>query len=126
MLLRVSNTIAASAAVTASGRVAEAGNIAVTLASGMKRAVGRARLSGTSGSGTCRAALAPAPGPRSGSNALHGPGRGACGCSAGAGMQDIENNPMQSRKLGPGPQPHRGVAAGGDGQNGPTSRPNLA
>ncbi len=46
-----------SAAVSASGRVAEAGNIAVTLASGMKRAVGQGRLSGTSGSGTWRAAL---------------------------------------------------------------------
>jgi hypothetical protein len=47
----------ASAAVTASGRVAEAGNISVTLASGMKRAVGLGRLSGASGSGTWRAAL---------------------------------------------------------------------
>ena len=46
-----------SAAVTASGRVADAGNISVTLASGMKRAVGTGRLSGTSGSGTWRAAL---------------------------------------------------------------------
>jgi hypothetical protein len=46
-----------SAAVTASGRVAEAGNISVTLASGMKRAVGLGRLTGTSGSGTWRAAL---------------------------------------------------------------------
>ena len=46
-----------SATVTASGRVAEAGNISVTLASGMKRAVGIVRLSGTSGSGTWRAAL---------------------------------------------------------------------
>ena len=46
-----------SAAVTASGRVAEAGNISVTLASGMKKAVGLGRLSGTSGSGTWRAAL---------------------------------------------------------------------
>ena len=46
-----------SAAVTASGRVADAGNINVTLASGMKRAVGTGRLSGTSGSGTWRAAL---------------------------------------------------------------------
>ncbi|MBN8987242.1 MAG: hypothetical protein J0H42_03260 [Rhizobiales bacterium] len=47
----------ASAAVTASGRVAEAGNISVTLSSGMKRAVGLGRLSGTSGSGTWRAAM---------------------------------------------------------------------
>jgi hypothetical protein len=46
-----------SAAVTASGRVAEAGTINVTLASGMKRAVGYGRLAGTSGSGTWRAAL---------------------------------------------------------------------
>ena len=46
-----------SAAVTASGRVAEAGNIRVTLASGMKRAVGSGVLNGTSGSGTWRAAL---------------------------------------------------------------------
>jgi hypothetical protein len=42
---------------TASGRVAEAGIISVTLASGMKRAVGHGRLSGTSGSGTWRAAI---------------------------------------------------------------------
>src|SRR5690349_22474756 len=46
-----------STAVTASGRVAEAGAIRVTLASGMKRAVGSGVLSGTSGSGTWRAAL---------------------------------------------------------------------
>ena len=46
-----------SAMVTASGRVAEAGSISVTLASGMKRAVGLGRLTGTSGSGTWRAAL---------------------------------------------------------------------
>jgi hypothetical protein len=46
-----------SAAVTASGRVAEAGAIRVTLASGMKRAVGSGVLTGTSGSGTWRAAL---------------------------------------------------------------------
>ena len=46
-----------SAAVTASGRVADAGNISVTLANGVKRAVGTGRLSGTSGSGTWRAAL---------------------------------------------------------------------
>jgi hypothetical protein len=46
-----------SATVTASGRVAEAGTIHVTLASGMKRAVGNGRLAGTSGSGTWRAAL---------------------------------------------------------------------
>jgi len=46
-----------STAVTASGRVAEAGAIRVTLASGMKRAVGSGVLTGTSGSGTWRAAL---------------------------------------------------------------------
>jgi hypothetical protein len=46
-----------SAMVTASGRVAEAGIISVTLASGLKRAVGFGRLSGTSGSGTWRAAV---------------------------------------------------------------------
>jgi spore coat protein U-like protein len=41
----------------ASGRVADAGNISVTLTSGMKRAVGFGRLTGTSGSGTWRNAL---------------------------------------------------------------------
>lgn len=46
-----------SAMVTASGRVADAGNISVTLASGLKRAVGLGRLTGTSGAGTWRAAL---------------------------------------------------------------------
>ena len=46
-----------STAVTASGRVAEAGAIRVTLASGMKRAVGSGVLTSTSGSGTWRAAL---------------------------------------------------------------------
>lgn len=46
-----------NAIVTASGRVAEAGAIQVTLASGMKRAVGSGRLNSTSGSGTWRAAL---------------------------------------------------------------------
>ena len=46
-----------NAVVTASGRVADAGSINVTLASGVKRAVGTGRLSGTSGSGTWRAAL---------------------------------------------------------------------
>lgn len=44
-------------AVTASGRVAEAGAIQVTISSGMKRAVGSGRLTGTSGSGTWRAPL---------------------------------------------------------------------
>jgi hypothetical protein len=46
-----------SAAVTASGRVAEAGAIRVTLATGMKRATGSGVLNGTSGSGTWRAAM---------------------------------------------------------------------
>jgi hypothetical protein len=41
-----------SAMVTASGRVADAGSISVTLASGMKRAVGSGHLSATSGSGS--------------------------------------------------------------------------
>jgi hypothetical protein len=46
-----------NAAVTATGHVAEAGAIRVTLASGVKRAVGSGVLMGTSGSGTWRAAL---------------------------------------------------------------------
>ena len=46
-----------TSAVTASGRVAEAGTISVTLSSGIKRAVGYGRLSGSSGSGTWRAAM---------------------------------------------------------------------
>lgn len=46
-----------SAMVTASGRVAEAGSINVTLSTGIKRAVGFGRLTGTSGSGTWRGAL---------------------------------------------------------------------
>jgi hypothetical protein len=46
-----------SAAVAASGRVADAGSINVTLSTGIKRAVGFGRLSGTSGSGTWRGAL---------------------------------------------------------------------
>ncbi|MBH5373307.1 hypothetical protein [Bradyrhizobium glycinis] len=46
-----------SAAVTASGRVAEAGNVNVTLSTGIKRAVGFGRLSGASGSGTWRGAM---------------------------------------------------------------------
>ena len=45
-----------TASVSASGRVAEAGAINVTLSSGIKRAVGYGRLSGSSGSGTWRAA----------------------------------------------------------------------
>jgi hypothetical protein len=46
-----------NAMVTASGRVAEAGAINVTLSSGMKRAVGFGHLTATSGSGTWRGAL---------------------------------------------------------------------
>jgi hypothetical protein len=46
-----------NAMVTASGRVADAGNISVTLASGMKKAVGYGHLSSTSGSGTWHGAL---------------------------------------------------------------------
>ena len=46
-----------NALVTASGRVADAGTISVTLSTGMKRAVGSGRLSATSGSGTWRCAL---------------------------------------------------------------------
>lgn len=45
------------AAVTASGRVANAGSIKVTLSTGIKRAVGFGRLSGTSGFGTWRGAM---------------------------------------------------------------------
>lgn len=46
-----------NAMVTASGRVADAGTISVTLSSGMKRAVGSGRLTATSGSGTWRGAM---------------------------------------------------------------------
>ncbi|TMJ23363.1 MAG: hypothetical protein E6G93_03795 [Alphaproteobacteria bacterium] len=46
-----------SSMVAASGRVADAGNISVTLTSGIKRAVGFGHLSGTSGSGIWRGAL---------------------------------------------------------------------
>ena len=42
----------ANSAVSASGRVADAGTISVTLVSGVKRAVGSGHLAGTSGSGT--------------------------------------------------------------------------
>jgi hypothetical protein len=43
--------------VSASGRVADAGGITVTLVSGIKRANGSGHLSATSGSGTWRGAL---------------------------------------------------------------------
>ncbi len=46
-----------NAVMTASGRVADAGNIIVTLTSGVKRAVGSGRLTATSGSGTWRGPL---------------------------------------------------------------------
>src|SRR5215475_13244943 len=46
-----------NAGVSASGRVADAGNISVTLISGIKRAVGSGHLSGTSGSGVWRGAM---------------------------------------------------------------------
>jgi hypothetical protein len=46
-----------NAAVTASGRVAEAGSISVTLVSGLKRAVGSGHLTATSGSGTWHGAM---------------------------------------------------------------------
>ena len=46
-----------NAMVTASGRVAEAGSISVTLVNGMKRAIGSGHLTGTSGSGTWHGAL---------------------------------------------------------------------
>jgi hypothetical protein len=46
-----------NAMVTASGRVAEAGTISVTLSSGVKKAVGFGRLNSTSGSGTWHGAM---------------------------------------------------------------------
>jgi len=46
-----------NAMVTASGRVADAGTISVTLVSGIKRATGSGHLTATSGSGTWRGAL---------------------------------------------------------------------
>jgi hypothetical protein len=46
-----------SAVVSASGRVADAGTISVTLSSGVKRAIGFGHLSGTSGSGTWRGVM---------------------------------------------------------------------
>ncbi len=45
------------AMVIASGRVADAGKISVTLTSGMKRAVGSGHLTATSGAGTWRGAI---------------------------------------------------------------------
>jgi hypothetical protein len=46
-----------NAMVTASGRVADAGAISVTLVSGIKRAVGFGHLTATSGAGTWRGAM---------------------------------------------------------------------
>ncbi|MCK1742272.1 hypothetical protein IVA80_15720 [Bradyrhizobium sp. 139] len=46
-----------SAVVSATGRVVDAGSINVNLSTGITRAVGFGRLSGTSGSGTWRGAL---------------------------------------------------------------------
>ena len=46
-----------NAAVTASGHVADAGTINVTLSNGLNRAVGYGRLTGTTGSGTWRGAM---------------------------------------------------------------------
>jgi hypothetical protein len=53
----ISNGQVSSAMVSASGRVADAGNISVTLASGLKKATGLGHLSGSSGSGTWRGTL---------------------------------------------------------------------
>ena len=55
----ISNGQVASAdsGVSASGRVAGAGNISVTLISGIKRAVGSGHLSDTSGSGVWRGVM---------------------------------------------------------------------
>jgi hypothetical protein len=46
-----------NAMISASGHVADAGSINVTLTSGIKRAIGSGRLSATSGSGTWHGAL---------------------------------------------------------------------
>jgi hypothetical protein len=46
-----------NAMVSASGRVAEAGTINVTLSSGLKKAIGFGRLTNTSGSGTWHGAM---------------------------------------------------------------------
>ncbi|HLZ01387.1 MAG TPA: hypothetical protein VKR55_04450 [Bradyrhizobium sp.] len=53
----ISNGQVSSSMVSASGRVADAGSISVTLSNGLKKAIGFGRLSGTSGSGTWRGAL---------------------------------------------------------------------
>ena len=53
----INNGQVSSSMVQVSGHVAEAGSISVTLVSGVKRATGFGRLSGTSGSGTWRGTL---------------------------------------------------------------------
>jgi hypothetical protein len=53
----INNGQVSSSMVNASGIVAEAGNISVILASGIRKATGFGRLSGSSGSGTWRGPL---------------------------------------------------------------------
>jgi hypothetical protein len=53
----INNGNVSSSMVTASGHVADAGNISVTLVSGIKRATGFGHLSATSGSGTWHGTL---------------------------------------------------------------------
>jgi hypothetical protein len=53
----INNGNISSSMVQASGHVADAGNISVTLVNGIKRATGFGHLSATSGSGTWRGAL---------------------------------------------------------------------
>jgi hypothetical protein len=53
----INNGQVSSSMVQASGHVAEAGSISVTLVNGIKRATGFGRLSGTSGSGTWRGTM---------------------------------------------------------------------
>jgi hypothetical protein len=53
----INNGQVSSSMVQASGHVADAGSISVTLVSGIKRATGFGRLSGTSGSGTWRGTM---------------------------------------------------------------------
>jgi hypothetical protein len=53
----IANGQVSSSMITASGRVAEAGSISVTLVSGVKRATGFGHLSATSGSGTWRGVM---------------------------------------------------------------------
>ena len=53
----INNGQVSSSMVQASGHVAEAGSISVTLVSGIKRATGFGRLSGASGSGSWRGTM---------------------------------------------------------------------